>query len=253
MLFNRATSGFYRLVWIIACLDAKPMARGIKSWRLRMAGVKHIGILLAIFLFASAPAFADNLEQARRINREAADLFSDGKLSEAADKYRQAIQLNPQSAGYHSNLALVLKDSNQLPAAEQEARLALKLNDKKPAYRYNLGVILQKAGKFAEAEGCFAEVVKTNALDADFRYRHAQVLFKLDRYAEAQEEMKLALLIKPNERDYHLLLGDAYYKLGKKEEALYEYQRVLDGVSEADVTPDLKTRIDYLKQVLNTR
>ena len=68
-----------------------------------------------------------------------------------------------------------------------------------------------------------------------------------------QDEMKLALLVKPNERDYHLLLGDAYYKLGKKEESLYEYRRFLEGQSEAEMTPDLKARVDYLKQVLNTR
>lgn len=163
-----------------------------------MARVKRIGTLFVISaLMAVLPSFADKVEQARELNRQAAYLMGDGQLTAAAQKYRQAIQLNPQSAGYHSNLALVLKDLNELGAAEQEARLAVKLNGKKPSYRYNLGVILQKEGKFAEAETCLAEVVKTNALDADFRYRHAQVLFKLDKFQEAQEEMKLAMLVKP--------------------------------------------------------
>ncbi len=218
-----------------------------------MTRAKLSPFFIVIALLAQLPCRADNVDQARLLNREAADLMGEGKLTEAAQKYRQAIQLNPQSPGYHSNLALVLKDLNNLGVAELEARLAVKLNGKKPSYRYNLGVILQKEAKYEEAENCFAELVKENALDADFRYRHAQVLFKLDKFQEAEEEMKLAMLVKPNERDYHLLLGDVYYKLGKKEESLYEYRRVLDGQTEADITPDLKARIDYLKQVLNTR
>ncbi len=43
------------------------------------------------------------------------------------------------------------------------------------------------------------------------RFSSSSINFK-----RRKKEMKLALLVKPNERDYHLLLGDVYYKLGKK-------------------------------------
>ncbi len=145
IFYGSYTSGFYRLAHSIACVDVKPQAPGIKALRDRMASIKRIGTLFVISTLMSVlPSFADNVEQARELNRQAADLMGDGQLTAAAQKYRQAIHLNPQSAGYHSNLALVLKDLNELGAAEQEARLAVKLNGKKPSYRYNLGVILQK-------------------------------------------------------------------------------------------------------------
>ena len=109
-----------------------------------MAREKPIGTLFFLCALLAAYPFgacAGPVEQARELNLRAADLMAEGKLSEAAAAYRQAIQLNPQSAGYHSNLALVLKDLNELPAAEQEARLAVRLNSEKPSYKYNLGVI----------------------------------------------------------------------------------------------------------------
>src|SRR5688572_3467031 len=66
-------------------------------------------------------------DQAREFNQRGIVLQGQGKLTEAAEEYRKAIKVYPAGPAGHNNLAIVLKEMNQLPAAELEARTAIKL------------------------------------------------------------------------------------------------------------------------------
>lgn len=194
------------------------------------------------------------LDAAREFNQKGIKAQTEGRLAEAAEQYRKALQINPNGAGYHNNLALVLKDLDQLPAAEQEARLALKLRPKRADYHFNLGLILQRESKPDLAEAEFREAIGLDALDPEFKFRLAQVLMQATRYVDAEAELKQALLLKPNEASYHQLLGDVLLKEGQhEEEALYEYRKVAELNPDGAVPGDVKNKIDYLKQVLKTR
>lgn len=192
--------------------------------------------------------------QAKEFNARGIKAQEAGRMAEAAENYRKAIQLNPNGAASHNNLALVLKDTDQLLLAEQEERIALKLRPKRADYHYNLGIILQKEGKNEPAESEFREAIALDAMDPEFKYHLGQVLLLSGKYADAESELKQAIMLKPNEVPYHQLLGDILLKEGQKDEdALYEYRKVAELSPEGAIPGDVKNKIDYLKQVLKTR
>ncbi|HEY9714012.1 MAG TPA: tetratricopeptide repeat protein, partial [Chroococcales cyanobacterium] len=103
----------------------------------------------------------------REFNSEGMRLQSEGKLDEAAEQYRKALQLKPSSSAAHNNLALVLKDLGDFAAAEKEARFALRLKPDRGDYHFNLGMILEKQSKFSEARQEYSQAVKADAMDAE--------------------------------------------------------------------------------------
>lgn len=192
-------------------------------------------------------------EKAHRLNLEAIELQSTGKLEEAAAAYRKAISLNPASGASHNNLAVVLKDLNQLEEAEKEARIALRYKSDRADYHYNLGLILHLAEKLDEALAEFRAVLKKNPSDFESLYRLAEVLTRKGEYTEAEENIKMALLLQPGEPRFHKVLAEIYMQEKKYEEALYEFKRVVDLTPSGKVELSVQQRIDFLRQALNVR
>lgn len=192
-------------------------------------------------------------ERARAFNIEGIKLQSEGKLNEAVGLYKRAIELFPQGGAYHNNLAVVLKDLNRWEEAEVEARIALKLKPERADYYFNLGIILNGLKKYDEAEKQFNSAVEKDASDVESRYRLAEILQRNSKLPEAEMQIKMALLLKPNEARYHQLLGDIDMQLEKKEDALSEYKKVVEFTTDGNVNGSVLSRIEYLKQALNSR
>lgn len=192
-------------------------------------------------------------EKARLLIKEGAAFLNQGNPRAAADQFRKAITFNPQSAAAHNNLALVLKELSQLPEAEKEARQALKIKADKQSYHFNLGLILQRQNKHAEAESSFREAIRLDPMDPDAHFRLAQTMIALNRPAEAEDEAKLAILMKPNEASYHKVLADSFLQEKKYDESLCEYRTTVELSPQAQDAGDIKTKIDYLKQVLKVK
>jgi tetratricopeptide (TPR) repeat protein len=197
----------------------------------------------------TAAASGPTAERAKEFNRQGIALQSEGKLTEACALYRQAIGLNPAGAGYHNNLALVLKDLDQIKEAEAEERIALKQRPKRADYHVNLGIILQRQKRFAEAEASFKEALSIDAGDSDCNYRLGQTYLELGEYDKAVDAAKLALMLKPDNAQYNELMGDIYMKSGKMDDAMIQYRRVIEinGFTPATIAGDLKSKIDFIK------
>lgn len=188
---------------------------------------------------------------AKELNRQGIQLQSEGKLKEAVDCYRRAIQLNPSAsgAGYHNNLALALKDLGELPAAEGEARTALKFRPHRADYHFNLGIILQRQKRYIDAETAFRAAIAIDSSDTDCHFHLAQVLASQEAFDRAQDEIKLALLLKPDNAEFNELLGDIYLQEKKMNDALNQYKQVCEikGYTSATVPGELKVKIDAAK------
>lgn len=201
---------------------------------------------------AQAPTEAAK-DKARALNLDAIKLQSEGKLNEAVGLYKRAIELYPQAGAYHNNFAVLLKDLNRWEEAEVEARTALKLKPERADYYFNLGIILNGVKKYEEAAKQFSKAVEIDASDVESRFRLAEILQRNSKFPEAEMQLKMALLLKPNEARYHQLLGDLYMQLEKKESALVEYKKVVEFTTEGTVNGAVLSRLEYLKQALNSR
>ena len=74
-----------------------------------------------------------------------------GKLAEAADQYRQALQLNPDDEKAHYNLGTALAQSGQFPEAIAQFQDVVRLVPGSIQARNNLAVVLAKTGRIPEA------------------------------------------------------------------------------------------------------
>ncbi len=192
-------------------------------------------------------------EKARQFNKEGAALLTQKKPAEAAEMFRKAIQISPEGAAAHNNLALVLKDMGNFVEAEKEARIACKLRADKANYQFNLGLILQHQTKWSEAESCFRATQKVEPMDAENLFRLSQVLLQESRPEEAETEIKMAILLKPSESGYHKVLADCYLQEKKYDSALCEYRSTLELNPTGAEAGDVKNKIEYLRQVLNSK
>ena len=74
-----------------------------------------------------------------------------GKIDEAINEYRMAVQLNPNDAKAHNNLGLSYEHQGRINEALDEYQAALKLKPDNAIFHYNLGNMYAQQGKIDEA------------------------------------------------------------------------------------------------------
>ena len=94
-----------------------------------------------------------HFKQARKLKRG-------GKLSEAANSYRQAIMLSPSSYLYHYNLGSVLLNLGQIDSAINAYRHAIYLNPASALSQQGLGSALAQSGQLNQAIEHYRQAVK---------------------------------------------------------------------------------------------
>ena len=126
----------------------------------------------------------DPLIQSDLHNARGIELADRGWLDEAANEFRKAIELDPNSAHAHDNLATVHAEKGRFREALAEYLTALDIEPDSAMAHYNLA--------------CF---LSSHALDM------------------AVSEYRLAIEQEPDYRDAHVNLGITYAELGKVDEA----------------------------------
>ena len=159
-------------------------------------------------------------------NSRGIELADRGWLDEAVREFQKAIELDPNSAHAHDNLATVYAEKKQYRAALDEYLLALKLEPDSATAHYNLA--------------CF---LSAHAID-----------YAISEYREAIE-------LEPDYPDAHLNLGLTLADVERNEEAMHELKRAVD-LDGSDALPrhelaglqmemgDYRSAIGQLKEVV---
>lgn len=184
-----------------------------------------------------------------------------GRYEESVVKYGQAIELRPDAAVYHANLAgayIGLEEYDLAIAALEDAVTV----DPEYAWAYNKwGSLLYDQGFYAEAAEEFEWAVALEPGDAEYHanlanaYRElgendlaareyeqavsldpgddasynrwGNILYAEGEYLEAAEKYLAAVEIDPFDAVYHANLATAYRKLGEYEWAVAEYEQAV--------------------------
>jgi tetratricopeptide (TPR) repeat protein len=94
------------------------------------------------------------------------------KYPEAVDAYSKAIQLDPNKAGWHNNLAQALAKSNQADKAVEEYDKAAALEPANAAtYYFNEGAVLTNQGKTDLANAAFDKSIAADPNKAEAYYQ----------------------------------------------------------------------------------
>ena len=144
------------------------------------------------------------------------------KYEDAVDAYKESIEMNPNFALAHRNMASVLMILNRPEEAEKEFEIALKLDLEDPVVHHNLGTIYMNRGEYDKAQKAFETALK---YDSDYAYAFEGIgilLYIEGDYDKAKERLLTAL-------DINSELTDASFNLGK----LYMLNKEYDKAEEA--------------------
>jgi tetratricopeptide (TPR) repeat protein len=213
---------------------------GLNLWRiLLLLGLIAGAVYVERFLVPTVPPLfvptATPTRSPATYALEAESFFQAGRLDQAAESYRLAIEANPQDPDLYVALARVLVFAGRPAEAETEARNALLIDPDLPAAHAVLGWALDFQGPehLIEAE---AEVRAALASDPDYALGHAYLAeILIDQYVTLDEgdyrdavgAADRAIQLDPNIVETHRARGYVLENTSNYEEALEEYQRAL--------------------------
>ena len=101
----------------------------------------------------------------------------DEALNAAVENYNKALELKPDDAGMHNNLALALAQMKKFPESKAELEKAAALDPPSAGkYYYNLGAILTNTGQTEPALEAFRKAIDLTPNYADAHYQYAVAL-----------------------------------------------------------------------------
>ncbi len=154
-------------------------------------------------------------------------LKQQGRLDEAAESYRAAIEADPGFTEAHFNRGTVLVECGRWDAAAAAYRATVALVPGSAESWFALGYALAASGRMAEAVAAYraARVLSPSLHSACEPLGHA--LAALGRRDEAAAAYRAAILFRPGLPASHFGLGKALFENGRPAEALSTFGRAI--------------------------
>ena len=161
------------------------------------------------------------------IFHRAVALHEQGKLDQAEQLYRAALQENPNNIGALHNFGILCFQRGKF---EDAVAMTCEILRRRPhlAAPYNtLAVSLRHLGRLAEAETCCREALLLAPGYAEVHNTLGDVLTALGRFAEAETCCREALRLQPEYAEAHNNLGIVLASLSRPQEAEICYREAL--------------------------
>lgn len=156
-------------------------------------------------------------------------MYSLGRLEEAIDFYRDAINLKPDFGNAYYKLGVCYYRCGRLEEGLAAFTQVLDLRDQSHAMAsYFIGLINHLLGNDEAALDGFSNLrkVSPNSLIANFYL--AQLKMKERKYDEALELLKELSAVAPNLAEVHYLLGTVQFRMHNNTEAIKSYRKTVE-------------------------
>jgi tetratricopeptide (TPR) repeat protein len=152
-----------------------------------------------------------------------------GMTDEAVEQYRKALELDPESASAHYNLAAFLARSGEYAAAEHHFRAALEVKPSAPTYT-GLAAVLYHQGRVDDAIVSLNEAIETDPKYPAAYEQLAAIRVQQGEFEEAESNYRLFVRKQPSAAA-HQKLAEVLMRLGRVDEARKEMEmaKALDG------------------------
>jgi Flp pilus assembly protein TadD len=102
---------------------------------------------------------ADAESDPEKLNQQGMALYDQERYDEAIHQFLKAVELNPQNAVYHANLAVAYHDNNMPDQALDAYKQAIALDPKDTTSRLNLGHLYSSLEDKDNARDCYQQVI----------------------------------------------------------------------------------------------
>lgn len=151
--------------------------------------------------------------------------YSEGLLEELCEENRKKLLADPDNSSLRWNYAKALSRLGKLDDAIVEFEKCLKSNPQ-PEYANDLGKTLLNAGRYPESIDAFQKVLSLHRWP-DTLFHLALAYRSLGKLEEAEFMLKEAIGFNPRYREALNQRAEILEALGRKDEALHEYKKVI--------------------------
>lgn len=187
------------------------------------------------------PTPANLVAQQLAIGRQ---FLATGAYDKAAQRFRAALEINPEHVTAHCDLARALERQQQVKEALQEVDIALQLKPEHAHAFYLKGTFLATQKRFKEGEALVRRAIELSSPHAPYFVMLGSIIYRANRvkwrstrrYREAEEVTRRALELDPESVSAHRVLGIILMTLNRQEEAWQHYAKALQLDPEDAVT-----------------
>jgi Flp pilus assembly protein TadD/ADP-heptose:LPS heptosyltransferase len=143
------------------------------------------------------------------LQEEGARLFSCGDLAGAAERFGKAVELGPDSAAAHHDLAVALSRQRRFDAAIQHFRRTIALDPSMRGVYANLSLALVEKGDYAAAVTEVGNGLRIIPDSLELHCRMGAALVRLKQFPEAERHMRRAVELHGESHEAHYWLGES--------------------------------------------
>lgn len=154
-------------------------------------------------------------------------LRDEGQLSDAANRFSQLIQTEPDNALAHSHLSAILYKLGKEDEAKKHSEAAVLLDANMANAHFILANVLQKEGFRSEATSHYEAVVELEPDLFEGRITLGSIYAEDERWPEAIAQLTKAVELRPDAVDAHFQLARCLQVFGKFQEADTAYEQAL--------------------------
>lgn len=162
------------------------------------------------------------------LNNEANELLQKGQVGQAIRKYRDAIEMQPNDARLHLNLAVALSKQNDVVGEQEELTKAIALDDKLAPAHNQLASLFFRNGKTNEAEAEFKKALQCDPHYAEAQNNLGTLYGREGRNADAAGLFRQAIAADPKYAQPRINLGLTLAAQGQFTEAEQQFHDALE-------------------------
>ncbi len=156
------------------------------------------------------------------------DLFNRGRPAEAEAELRKATAWDPNSAGIHEALGIVLNENNKPAEAAASLWRAAQLEPTNATYSFNAALAFAGAGKLPDAELALRETLRRDPRQHRAAYNLGLLLAQTNRPVDALAALENAERLAPNVPDYPYARATVLWQRGDRAGAQAAARRTLE-------------------------
>ena len=159
----------------------------------------------------------------RHYNDQGLTLITQGRINEAMDAFKRAVELNPEDAEAYFNLALAAAACGDFRTAAENYEHCLRLNPEHVDARFNLANTLLKINNLQEAIAAYKNVIRLDPQHAQAFNNLGIAQKKCSRMKEAIQSFHNATALKKDFAEAYNNLGNTFFKNKQLSRAIQNY------------------------------
>lgn len=154
-------------------------------------------------------------------------LYDQGKVKDAAAKFKTAILLDPTNVNVRNSLGVSYGVLGDLDKALAEFKIAISLDPKEVLAVYNMGLVNMLLGNQTQALENLLEAGRLDSEIFEVAFQTGRVYLDLKQPQKAKKFLKKAVQLRPASGSAFSCLGECYAALGMNAKAVAAYKKAV--------------------------